>query len=81
MTFAIDTLLNSALSAIKKIPGINGVDRNAEGIIIRTETNIDVRPKIFQAAVEAGWIIIEMKKEEVSVEHIFQKLTKEHTYA
>jgi len=68
-------------SVLRDIPGINGVDLSADGIIIRTEANLDVRPKIFKAAVSAGWTIIEMKKEEISVEHIFQKLTKEDTYA
>lgn len=69
------------LSVLNKIKGINSIVPTKEGIIIRSDSKIDVRPLLFKTAVDAGWIIIEMKKEEISVEHIFQKLTKEDTYA
>jgi porphobilinogen deaminase len=57
------------------------VTKTDAGIIVRSDSKKDIRPQIFKAAVDAGWVIIEMKKEEISVEHIFQKLTKEDTYA
>lgn len=69
------------LSVFEKLPGINSVTKTEEGIIIRSDADADIRPSIFKAAVAAGWIIIEMKKEDISVEHIFQKLTKEDSYA
>jgi len=69
------------LSILNQISGINSVNKNEDGIVIHADANVDVRPKIFKAVVEAGWIIIEMKKEKISVEHIFQKLTKEDSYA
>ncbi len=72
---------NVNLAALKQVSGINSVSKSDEGIIIRTDSDTDVRPKIFKTAVDAGWVIIEMKKEDISVEHIFQKLTKEDTYA
>jgi ABC-2 type transport system ATP-binding protein len=68
-------------SVLKKVTGINSVTKTKEGIIVRSDAKKDIRPQIFKAAVDAGWVIIEMKKEEISVEHIFQKLTKEDTYA
>lgn len=69
------------LTALEKIDGINSVSKSDEGIVIRSAENIDVRPLIFKAAVNSGWVIIEMKKEDISVEHVFQKLTKEDSYA
>jgi len=72
---------NVNLAKLKQLSGINSVAKSEEGIIIRSDSGIDIRPKIFKAAVDAGWVIIEMKKEDISVEHIFQKLTKEDSYA
>jgi len=69
------------LSVLNKLAGINSVTKTDAGIIVRSDSKKDIRPQIFKAAVDAGWVIIEMKKEEISVEHIFQKLTKEDTYA
>ena len=66
------------LTALK---GINAVTKTAGGIVINSDSKIDVRPSIFKAAVNHGWIIIEMKKEVISVEHVFQKLTKEDAHA
>ena len=67
--------------ALKSIKGVNSVKSASEGIIINSDADLDVRPEIFKAAVNAGWVIIEMKTEDISVEHIFQKLTKEDSYA
>ena len=69
------------LSALNKIAGINSVTKTNEGIIVRSDSDKDIRPQIFKTAVDAGWVIIELKKEDISVEHIFQKLTKEETHA
>jgi len=69
------------LAVLKKLPGINSVEKTEEGIIIRSDSDVDVRPKLFKTAVDAGWVIIEMKKEDINVEHVFQKLTKEDSYA
>lgn len=67
-------------SALAQIQGVNSVTKTDAGIIIRSNTGADVRPQIFKTAVDKGWIIIEMKKEEISVEHVFQKLTKDRSY-
>ncbi|MEM9546791.1 MAG: gliding motility-associated ABC transporter ATP-binding subunit GldA [Bacteroidota bacterium] len=69
------------LDALKRVKGVNSVRKNEEGIIIRSNSDIDVRPKLFKVAIDSGWVIIEMKKEEINVEHVFQKLTKEDLYA
>ena len=66
---------------LKSIKGVNSVKSVAEGIVINSDADVDVRPEIFKTAVNAGWVIVEMKTEDISVEHIFQKLTKEDSYA
>ena len=68
------------LTVLKKIKGVNSVSLSDEGIIILSDSDIDIRPEIFKAVVDAGWVILEMKKEDINVEHVFQKLTKEDTY-
>lgn len=70
---------NVSTSRLENIPGVNSVTKTKEGIVISSDSSVDVRQKIFESAVAANWIIIEMKKEELSVEHVFQKLTKETT--
>lgn len=72
---------NVNLEVLKQISGINSVIKSDDGIIIRSDADVDIRPKIFKAAVDQGWVLVEMKKEDISVEHIFQKLTKEDIYA
>lgn len=72
---------NVNLTPLKQLSGINSVTESNEGIIIRSDSDLDIRPEIFKVAVDKGWVIIEMKKEDISVEHIFQKLTKEDSYA
>lgn len=64
---------------LTKIKGVSSVMSTADGIVISADSRLDVRPELFRAAVDAGWIIIEMRKEAHSVEHVFQKLTKENT--
>lgn len=68
---------NVNLGALENIPGVTNIKTTKEGIIISSEAKNDIRKEIFEQAVSAGWVIIEMKKEEISVEDVFQKLTKE----
>ncbi len=68
---------NVDLNRLKKIKGVTKVAYTQDGIVITSDFDDDIRQQIFEHAVASGWVIIEMKKEEVSVEHVFQKLTKE----
>lgn len=72
---------NVSLSRFENISGVTQVRSTKDGIIITSDAKIDVRKDIFETAVAAEWVIIEMKKEEISVEDVFQKLTKETTNA
>ena len=69
------------LSALSQIKGVNSVVKTSDGIVLRSNSDFDIRPEVFKVAVNRGWVIIEMKKEDISVEHVFQKLTKEESYA
>ena len=42
---------------------------------ISTHSKVVIRQAIFELAVRRNWVLLEMKKEEFSVEDIFQKLT------
>jgi ABC-2 type transport system ATP-binding protein len=51
-------------------------DENIWHINLETEKDIDLREDIFKLAVEKGWIILEMHREHVSLEHVFIELTQ-----
>ena len=72
---------NVSLSRLEKITGVTQVRSTKDGIVITSDANNDIRKDVFETAVAAEWVIIEMKKEEISVEDVFQKLTKETTNA
>lgn len=68
---------NVSLDTLKSIPGVSQVKTTKDGIIITSDAKNDIRKEVFEQAVASGWVIIEMKKDEISVEDVFQKLTKE----
>ena len=68
---------NVSLNELKRIAGVTEVKTTKDGIIITSDTKHDIRKEVFELAVASGWVIIEMKKDEISVEDVFQKLTKE----
>jgi ABC-2 type transport system ATP-binding protein len=72
-------LLNNdvPLSKLESIPGVTQVKNTKDGIIITSDAKNDIRKEVFEQAVASDWVIIEMKKDEISVEDVFQKLTKE----
>lgn len=72
---------NVDISSIKNITGVTDVNMSEDGIVISSDAKIDIRKDVFNHAVASNWIIIEMKKEVISVEDVFQKLTKETTNA
>lgn len=76
-------LLNNdvSLAVLENIPGVTQVKNTKDGIVISSDAKSDIRKNVFEQAVASSWVIIEMKKEEISVEDVFQKLTKETTNA
>lgn len=67
---------------ISKIDGVDGVARadDADGaavLLVDTRPDSDVRAGIFRAAVANDWILVGLSVEEISLEQVFLKLTRE----
>jgi len=61
---------------LEKIPNVKKVKSLGDNKWqLSSKSNQDVRQKVFELAVRKNWVLLEMKKEEFSVEDIFQKLT------
>lgn len=72
---------NDNSKRFKQIEGVSKVTYLDNGIYqILTDPNQDLRPNIFQAAVQSNQVILEMRQEKLSVEHIFQKLTNKEAH-
>lgn len=65
------------ISDLENIPGILGVkETKPMNFLVQTEVSTDVRPLVFKFASENNKVLLEMRREENSLERIFQKLTK-----
>ena len=60
----------------KSINEINKIEKNGNELKIYSDDTRDVRPDLFSICAKNNWVIIEMNQEKLSVEYIFQKLTK-----
>jgi ABC-2 type transport system ATP-binding protein len=58
------------------ISGVNKVEQKQNQLWLHTSANVEVRPEVFNLCREKNWVIMEMVQEKLSVEDIFQKLTK-----
>lgn len=63
--------------SLYKISGVRKVrdSANAHSYQISSSQQEDIRPFLFQFAVDQQLVILEMTREQISVEHIFQQLT------
>ncbi|MFM2394886.1 MAG: hypothetical protein RLZZ546_2869 [Bacteroidota bacterium] len=66
---------------LKKIEGVSRVEIVQDEIRIYSDAQKEIRPLIFKACAAQDWVIIEMALEKLSVEYIFQKLTKSQVNA
>jgi len=74
----ISVTLTSPITDVSSITAIAGVtDVQVTGATLIVTASSDVRPAIFAAVVNEGWVLIEMTLQSINVEHIFQQLTKE----
>lgn len=65
------------LSALKNIPGISGIEMlNQTTFIAESETRQDIRPALFRFAVQNQLVILTLKEQQQSLEHLFQDLTR-----
>ncbi len=66
-------------AALKAVPGVTSVAPDEAGELtgahISSDAGTDVRPAVFEAVKNSGWVIYEMKQEQHSLEKIFRELT------
>jgi ABC-2 type transport system ATP-binding protein len=63
--------------ALASLPGVTAVRAGAAGgsWIIEHERSSDLREGVFHAAVQHGWVLLEMSRERATLEDIFVRLT------
>jgi len=71
------------LAAFVAVAGVSSVEqRDGEGngtlgFLVRAKRSLDPRPGLFQAAVESGFVLLDMHRERASLEETFRSLTME----
>ena len=68
-----------APEALGRIEGVLGVRTSGEGMIVEHQAGTDVREEIFRAAVERGWVLLELARERATLEDVFVRLTTHDT--
>lgn len=63
--------------SIMSINGVNAAKRIKDKVwLLETASDIDIRPQLFQYAVQNGLTVLTMQKEEQKLEDVFKQLTK-----
>jgi ABC-2 type transport system ATP-binding protein len=67
----------AAGEALTALPGVTAARAGAAegGWIVEHEKGTDLREAVFRAAVEQGWVLLEMTRERATLEDIFVRLT------
>jgi len=68
------TVSRDELLKIKGVNKVQGIKQNKW--IVEGNTNNDIRPEIFQFAVKHNYTVLSMQQKEMSLEQVFQELTK-----
>lgn len=67
---------NFEVNPFSQIDSVSKIERVGTTLKIYTDASIDIRPDLFRLCASRNWVIIEMSLQKLSVEYIFQKLTK-----
>jgi ABC-2 type transport system ATP-binding protein len=70
--------VKSKLAALPHVRTVKDSEDEGERIVgfeVRADSGGDPRRDIFQLAVKEGWLLLEMRREVVSLEHVFRRLT------
>ncbi len=67
---------NYNIEEFKKITSVSKVESTDKDLKIYSDASYDIRPDLFRLCAKNDWVILEMSLEKLSVEYIFQKLTK-----
>ena len=68
-----------AAEALGRIEGVVGVRSLGEGLVVEHKAGTDVREEVFRAAVERGWVLLELARERATLEDVFVRLTTHDT--
>ena len=65
------------LNALQNIPAVSAVESvNQTTFIAESKDNTDIRPELFRFAVQNQLVILTLKEQQQSLEHVFQDLTR-----
>jgi len=70
-----------AAEALGQIEGVMGVRNLGDGLVVEHRAGTDVREEVFRAAVERGWVLLELARERATLEDVFVRLTTHDTAA
>jgi ABC-2 type transport system ATP-binding protein len=73
-TFKMVALQVKTIPAIESVSLINELD-NSLKISVATSQSVDIRRELFQLCVQRGWSLLELHREQTSLEDIFRQLT------
>ncbi|MCC6749576.1 MAG: ATP-binding cassette domain-containing protein [Deltaproteobacteria bacterium] len=65
-----------AIQGVKSVSEVDG-DDGALGLMVAGESSRDLRRDLFACARDNGWILLELKRQTLSLEDVFRKLTRE----
>lgn len=71
-----------AAEALGRIDGVLGVREGGDGsFVLECQSGTDPREEVFRAAVEQGWVLLELSRERATLEDVFVRLTTHDTAA
>ena len=65
----------SKIENVEKVKTISAEEADLKKFALECAQGVDLRENIFRIAVENNWIILELRKEQVSLEDVFRQLT------
>jgi len=70
--------VKSKLANLENVDKVEQIASDGDGLkkfTIECATGVDLREKLFRLAVENNWVLLEMRKEQASLEDVFRQLT------
>ena len=70
--------VRSKLANLENVDKVEQIASDGDGLkkfTIECATGVDLREKLFRLAVENNWVLLEMRKEQASLEDVFRQLT------
>jgi ABC-2 type transport system ATP-binding protein len=65
------------LEVLRQIKGISKIEQiNSTTYVAESESRMDIRPSIFQFAVNHQLVLLTLKEQQQSLENVFQELTR-----